>query len=136
MRISSRSEYGLRAMVYLARRPGASPVPLHEIARDEAIPSAFLERIFAGLRRGGLVSATRGVYGGYRLARVPEEISVADVMTALEGPLSLVGCVPDGSGCERLDGCTSREVWRRLDGAITRALTDITLKDLTMEARP
>jgi Rrf2 family transcriptional regulator, cysteine metabolism repressor len=134
VRISSRSEYGLRAMVYLARRPSGAPVPLPEIARDEAIPTAFLERILAGLRRGGLVSATRGVYGGYQLARGPEEISVADVMAALEGPLSLVGCVPDDGGCERVDGCASREVWRRLDQAITHALTGITLRDLTTEA--
>lgn len=123
-------------MIYLARHPGGTPIPLPEIARDEAIPVAFLERIFAGLRRGGLVSATRGACGGYRLARVPEDISVADVMAALEGPLSLVGCVPDDGGCERVDGCASREVWRRLDQAITHALTDITLKDLTTEAAP
>lgn len=121
-------------MVYLARRPGDTPVPLPEIARDEAIPTAFLERILAGLRRSGLVNATRGVYGGYQLARVPEEISVADVMTALEGPLSLVGCVPNDGRCDRVDGCASREVWRRLDQAITRSLTAITLKDLTTEA--
>jgi Rrf2 family cysteine metabolism transcriptional repressor len=121
-------------MVYLARRPREAPVPLPEIARDESIPAAFLERIFAGLRRGGLVSATRGAYGGYQLARVPEAISVADVMAALEGPLSLVGCVPDGDRCDRVDGCASREVWQRLDQAITRSLTAITLKDLTTEA--
>ena len=69
MRISSRCEYGLRAMVYLAARQEERPVPLPEIAAGEGIPAAFLERILARLRDGGLIKATRGVSGGYQLAR-------------------------------------------------------------------
>jgi len=134
VRISSRCEYGLRAMVYLAGQTGEAPVPLPEIASSEAIPTAFLERIFARLRDGGLVRATRGVSGGYRLAKGPAEISVADVIEAVEGPLCLVGCLPDGGACARSIGCASRQVWRRLDEVITEALTAITLSDLTMEA--
>lgn len=134
MRISSRCEYGVRAMVYLAARDDEQPVPLSTIAASEAIPMAFLERILAGLRNGGLVLTARGVSGGYRLARSAEQISVADVVEALEGPLSLVGCLPDGQGCERAGGCASRQVWRRLDDAISGALGAITLEDLKMEA--
>jgi DNA-binding IscR family transcriptional regulator len=111
MRISSRCEYGLRAMVFLAAREDGRPVPLPEIAAGEGIPAPFLERILARLRESGLV-------------------------TALEGPLSLVGCVPDDGGCERAESCASRVVWRRLDSAISGALSSITLEDLTREAVP
>ncbi len=134
MRISSRCEYGLRAMVYLAGRDDGRPVPLPEIAGDENIPAPFLERILAKLRENGLVKATRGVSGGYQLALPASGIAVGDVVTALEGPLSLVGCVPDDGACERAESCASRVVWRRLDSAISGALNSITLEDLTREA--
>jgi Rrf2 family transcriptional regulator, cysteine metabolism repressor len=134
VRISSRCEYGLRAMVFLASRVDDGPVPLPEIAQREAIPAPFLERILARLRRGGLVRATRGVSGGYELARPAAAIAVGDVVTALEGPLSLVGCVPDEGGCQRAESCASRVVWRRLDSAISGALNGITLEDLSREA--
>ena len=136
MRISSRCEYGLRAMVYLAARGGEHPVPLPEIAAEEGIPAPFLERILARLREGGLVKATRGVTGGYQLARESAGIAVGDIVTALEGPLSLVGCVPDEEACARAESCASRVVWRRLDTAISGALNGITLEDLTREAVP
>lgn len=136
MRISSRCEYGLRAMVFLAAQGEARPISLNEIAAGEGIPAPFLERILARLREGGLVKTTRGVSGGYQLARAPRSIPVGDVVTALEGPLSLVGCVPDDGACERAESCASRVVWRRLDTAISGALNGITLEDLTMEAAP
>ncbi len=136
MRISSRCEYGLRAMVYLAARGDGHPVPLPEIAAEEGIPAPFLERILARLREGGLVKATRGVTGGYQLARESAGIAVGDIVTALEGPLSLVGCVPDEEACARAESCASRVVWRRLDKAISGALNGITLEDLTREAVP
>jgi Rrf2 family protein len=123
-------------MVYLAGRGDDRPVPLPEIAAGEGIPAPFLERILARLRESGLVKATRGVSGGYQLGREPGAIAVGDVVTALEGPLSLVGCVPDDGGCERAESCASRVVWRRLDSAITGALNSITLEDLTREAVP
>jgi Rrf2 family protein len=123
-------------MVYLAGRGGDRPVPLPEIAAGEGIPAPFLERILARLRESGLVKATRGVSGGYQLGREPGAIAVGDVVTALEGPLTLVGCVPDDGGCERAESCASRVVWRRLDSAITGALNSITLEDLTREAVP
>ena len=123
-------------MVYLAARDRRGPVPLPEIAHDESIPAPFLERILARLRTSGLVRTTRGVSGGYELARPAGAIAVGDVVTALEGPLSLVGCLPDDQSCERAESCASRVVWRRLDSAITGALNGITLEDLTREAVP
>lgn len=120
-------------MVFLARREDGKPVPLTEIVGGEGIPGPFLERILARLRDAGLVATTRGVSGGYQLARRPESIDVLDVVTALEGPLSLIGCLPDDSACERSDSCASRAAWRRLDAAISEALSSVTLHDLTVE---
>ena len=136
MRISSRCEYGLRAMIYLARAAGDDPVPLTEIAHREDMPTAFLERILARLRDGGLVASTRGASGGYRaVARPPRAISVGRHRhRASRGPLSLVGCLPDEGGCARAGSCASQRVWRRLDDAISGALGDISLDELSVEA--
>ncbi|MEZ5125644.1 MAG: Rrf2 family transcriptional regulator [Thermoleophilia bacterium] len=131
MRVSSRCEYGLRAMVYLARQEPRTPVPLTEIVAQEGIPGPFLERILAQLRESGLVSTTRGVSGGYQLAREANSIAVGQIVTALEGPLTVVGCVPDGAACERSQSCASRAAWRALDAAISDALNGVTLGDLT-----
>ena len=120
-------------MVYLAEHAGARPVPLTEIVTHEGIPGPFLERILAQLRESGLVMTTRGVCGGYQLALGTDAIPVGDIVTALEGPLALVDCVPDASGCERSQSCVSRTVWSRLDNAVNGALNGITLKDLTAE---
>jgi Rrf2 family protein len=133
VRISSRGRYGLRAMIYLAGHEGAHPVPLSEIAASEGISPAFLERIAAQLRSAGLVSATRGAAGGYRLTRQAAEISVADVVVALEGPLDLLDCVHDAGVCGRRDACPSRRALTRLDEAVEAALAGVTLNDLVTE---
>lgn len=123
-------------MVYLAQQEDEKPVPLTEIVAHEGIPGPFLERILARLREGGLVSTTRGVSGGYRLARDPQAIAVGDIVTTLDGPLTLIGCVPDDGACERSHSCASRTVWRQLDNAISVALDSITLDDLTTDQEP
>jgi Rrf2 family protein len=133
MKITSRTEYGLRAMVYLAGRSGEGPTPLTEISNSEGIPAPFLERILAQLREAGLVRATRGASGGYALARSPGSVAVADVVIALEGPLALVECMQPDRSCVRAEGCASRVLWRRLDDAITEALEGISLEDLVAE---
>ncbi len=133
MKITSRTEYGLRAIVYLAGRRGDAPAPLAEIAGNEGIPGPFLERILGSLRDAGLVRTTRGASGGYSLARSPERVAVADVVIALEGPLTLVDCVGSDRSCVRAEGCASRVLWRRLDDAITDALAGVSLADLASE---
>ena len=133
MHISSRCRYGLRAMLYLALRDDDRPVPLSEIAGAEAIPAPFLERVVAGLRSAGLVTATRGAAGGYRLSRPAAQITAADVVTALDGSVDLAACVHDDEACRRSSSCLSRRVWTRLDEAIVAALAGVTLQDLVAE---
>ena len=134
MRITSRCEYGLRAMIFLARGRDCVPIPLRDIAVAEGLPNAFLERILARLRDAGLVATTRGAGGGYRLAKEAEAISVGDIVTAIEGPLSLVECLSDDRQCARSRGCASRQVWRSLDEAISGALAGISLDQVAAGA--
>jgi len=120
-------------MLYLALCGDARPVPLSEIAVAEAIPAPFLERVVAGLRSAGLVTATRGASGGYQLSRAPAQITAADVVTALDGSVDLAACVHDNEACGRSGSCLSRRVWTRLDEAIVGALAGLTLEDLVAE---
>ncbi len=133
MRISSRSEYGLRALLYMARCSAPGPVPLSEIAAAEDMPAAFLERILAKLRDAGLVRTTRGVAGGYELARPAAEISAGDVVAVLESDRSIVECLEGPDVCSRTATCRARSAWRRLDEAVAGALAAITIEELNQE---
>jgi Rrf2 family protein len=90
MKLSTREQYGVRAMVELARFYGQGPLPLTEVSRLQNISLAYLEQIVASLREAELVVSTRGAHGGYHLAREPQAITVGDVLRALEGPIAPV----------------------------------------------
>ncbi len=87
MRVSAKSDYALRALLELATRPGSPAVSADDIGRTQGIPHGFLQAILADLRRAELVTSQRGPAGGWRLARAPETITVADVIRAIDGPL-------------------------------------------------
>lgn len=91
MRISKKAEYALRALVAMARPPTRS-WSIHEIASGERIPIKFLEQILLALRRGGVLNSKRGVGGGYTLVRVPEDISLGEVVAIFDGPLAPIAC--------------------------------------------
>src|ERR1019366_827586 len=100
MMFSTKAEYGVRVMVELARRGEGDPVPLTEIAAHDGLPLAYLEHLAARLRQAGLVGSRRGSRGGYLLARSPTEITMAEVVEALEGSIAPIECIsqsPDGS---------------------------------------
>jgi Rrf2 family protein len=126
MRLTAKSEYGLLALMHLARTCGAEPVSARGIAEAENIPIKFLEQLFAQLRRAGLVTAKRGAHGGFILGRPAEEITVLDVVEALEGPLSPSPC--DGSTtCSRSSGCAAAGVWNEASTALRGVLGRATL---------
>jgi len=135
---STKSEYGVRVMVELARRGGAEPVALAEIAEHEGLPLAYLEHLVARLRRAGLIESRRGAHGGYLLARAPGEITMAEVVEALEGRIAPVECItssPDGTiRCTRESDpehvCTTKLLWARVRGSIVRTLEQTTLAEL------
>ena len=135
---STKSEYGVRVMVQLARHKGAGPVALAEIAQAENLPLAYLEQLMSRLRKAALVSSTRGAHGGYELAREPAAITMAEVVHALEETIVPMQCVSD-LGASRmlcnheLDGyenCATKLLWTRVQGGIERALEQTTLAEL------
>ena len=96
MRVSAKSDYALRALIELAARADSGPVSAEELGRAQEIPHNFLQAILADLRRAGIVISQRGQAGGWRMARPPEDVSVADVIRAVDGPLvSVYGLRPE-----------------------------------------
>ena len=138
MMFSTKAEYGIRVMVELARRAGAAPIPLAEIAEHDGLPLAYLEHLVARLRKAGLVDSRRGSRGGYMLARPSEEITMAEVVEALEGSIAPIECIsqaPDGSiVCSRESSpdhvCPTKLLWTRVRFSIVSTLRETTLADL------
>ena len=133
MKVSTRGEYGVRAMVALAKNYGNGPMSIAAISRASSIPTAYLEQLIGPLRRAELVESKRGAQGGYLLARSPELIRVGDVYRVMEGPVAPMDCVSEDESqqtCPLIDGCETRPVWLRMRDAITDALDSITLQDL------
>jgi Rrf2 family cysteine metabolism transcriptional repressor len=131
MRFTAREQTGLRAMIALARRYGQGPVALSEIARSQELPLPYLEQIAASLRRAGLLGSVRGAKGGYLLTRDPAEISISEVLSALEGQLVSLEClVPGGSACGRESGCEVRCVWLRVQDCLQETLGGMMLADV------
>jgi Rrf2 family cysteine metabolism transcriptional repressor len=138
MMFSTRSEYGVRVMIQLARRRGSGPVPLTEIATAESLPLAYLEQLVSRLRKAALVSSTRGAHGGYELSRDPAEITMAEVVLALEGSLIPMQCFDELGGTrvscnhteDGFENCATKLLWTRVHGGVSRALEQTTLAEL------
>jgi Rrf2 family cysteine metabolism transcriptional repressor len=147
MMFSTKAEYGVRVMVELARRAGNAPdgvesvVPLAEIAEHDGLPLAYLEHLVARLRKAGLIDSRRGSRGGYMLARGAEQITMAEVVEALEGSIAPIECISQASDgrvvCSRESGrvgsdsvCPTKLLWTRVRFSIVRTLRETTLAEL------
>lgn len=135
MQFSAKEYYGLRAMTEWARRYGEGPVSVAEVADAEGLPVPYLEQIIPSLRESGLLLSTRGARGGYTLARPPREVSVADVIRALEGEVVSLRCADADVSCARLDQCAARTVWEHVNTLVVSALEHTTLADLAQGGR-
>ncbi len=124
-----RGDYGIRAVLDLAEHYGGGLVQNSDIAARQSIPEPYLHQLLLALRKSGLVRSVRGPKGGHALARSPEELTLAEVMEALEGPISQ-DCADDVSGCARRDGCALRLVWKGVDQATKRILSSTTIAQL------
>jgi Rrf2 family protein len=147
---STKGEYGVRMLVQLARRwdgEASVPISLAEVAADEDLPRAYLEQLAIPLREAGIVHSTRGARGGYALARPPAEITLAEALRALEGPLAPMICASEdpaeSHACLRLGACSVNGLWVKVRDAISGVLDTTTLADLVprphlveLEARP
>ena len=130
MKISTRSRYGLRAILELAMEYGKGPLQIKIIAERQEISNKYLEQIMAILKSVGLVRSIRGAKGGYILAKEPKNIRISDVFVALEGPLLTVDCVDHPEFCTRCTDCVTRHVWTEIQDSIMNVMTAITLQDL------
>lgn len=137
MKISTRSEYGIRVLLNLARAGDDQPVSLASVARNERLPHAYLEQLVADLRRAGLVTATRGQSGGYRLGMPADQISMATVIRSLDGPLLEMPCagVNSGERCDRREPCSVHDAYERLWESIDGTLGATNLAELAERAQ-
>lgn len=129
MKLSTRGKYGLYAMYYLAEHKDEGPQSLQSIA-STGVPKQYLEQLLGNLRRAGLIHSVRGAQGGYQIARPPGEITILDVIDAMEGPLELSECMTDEGHCDRSCQCPVRRVWQKLTDSINRELADVTLDEM------
>lgn len=135
MKISKRTQYGLRAMVYLADpKLKDKPCPLQKISKQKGIPFDFLEKIFAKLKKANLVKAKKGVQGGYFLANSANKIKVGQIIKTLEGTMAPVLCIAKEKEkrfpCPRKKKCKTIDVWKKIRDALSSTLNSITLADL------
>jgi Rrf2 family transcriptional regulator, cysteine metabolism repressor len=131
MRLTAKSEYGVLAAIDLACHYGSGPVSAREIAERRGIPPRFLEQIFVSLRRADLVTAVRGAKGGFALSRAPGDISVLDVVEALEGPLASSLCDQSrDESCGKSHTCAAAPVWARATSALREVFATTTLASL------
>lgn len=136
MKVSARAEYGLRALIDLARHYGEGPVQSHEIAARQGLPEPYLNQLMTSLRRAGLVASKRGPMGGHALARSPQEISLREAFEVLEGSSAPWWCVEvDEPDCAYAAGCGLRPVWQAINVAVQQVLTDLSLADISARVR-
>jgi len=130
LKLSTRTRYGTRALLDLARHQRDKPVQLKEIARRQNISLHYLEHIITPLVGAGIVRSTRGARGGLQISKKPDQIKLSEVVTLLEGAITPVDCVMDPESCNRSDFCVTRDVWGEMKDAIDKTLDSITLQDL------
>lgn len=130
MKITQAGEYGLLALIYLARQPEGRLAMADEIARAEEIPKGFLAKILQTLNRSGILRSRQGAKGGFALSRQPEEISVLDVIEAIEGRIAFQRCLEQTPDCDRMDNCTLCAVFTEAQNRVTDIFAQMTLHDL------
>ena len=142
MKLSSTSDYGIRALIDLAQHDHGSPIPSSEIAQRQGIPTSLAGQVLGRLRAAGFIASARGAQGGHQLAVAADEIRLDRVVEALEGPLTLADCLErgaqNGRASERCTGAAAQvRLWDDVRAAIVDVLADRTIADLAAEsARP
>ncbi len=131
MKLNTRVRYGLRLLVELAKANDI--VKLKDVASKEGISLLYLRQVVVPLEATGLVRSVRGAGGGYVLTRSPCEISLFDIVTALDGPQVLVDCLTDESVCDRVPSCAARRIWSKLQDSLHSFLKSVTLAEIVKE---
>lgn len=136
MKISARTRYGLRILLDIAQHmQNESPRTIGAIASSQDISAAFISRLAVPLKRARIINAERGVGGGLRLARPPEDITLLDISRTLNGPVSVLKCISAPKTCKRHAKCPARYIWTDLNATIENALAAVTLADVMNRTR-
>ena len=132
MKVSAKEQHGLRAMAELAGRYGQGPVSLGEIADALGVSLDYLEQVVPSMRDAGLLRSTRGAHGGYQLALPPDQITVGQVLQALDGEILPIRCLGADQkvSCIRSPTCAARAVWETVHRRVVETLNGMTLADL------
>jgi Rrf2 family protein len=129
MKLSTKGRYGVKAMVELAINYGATPISIKTISARQNISECYLEQLFAPLRKAKLINSIRGAQGGYVLNKEPKNITVAEIIYILEGPIEIADCI-EGSTCDNVDFCATRLLWEKIKNSIDDVMKSITLQDI------
>jgi Rrf2 family protein len=133
MKLTMKSDYGLRAMIDLAQHYGKVPVQCSDIARRQDIPEYYLDQLLMALRKAGLVRSMRGPQGGHLLTKQPSQILMGEVIHALDGIVAPMDCVPDPDSCSQSAGCALRKVWQQVDEFTQHLVMHTTLEELAKQ---
>lgn len=140
MKVSTKGDYGIRALIELAHHYNAGndagTIQSAEIAARQHIPEPYLDQLLTNLRRAGFIRSVRGPQGGHALVRPPASVSVREVIEALEGSLSPIDCLDGSSACTRAGGCAQRALWEEVRDATAAILERTTIADLAARERP
>ena len=129
MKLSTKGRYRVKAMVELAINYGGAPLSIKTISKRQNISEYYLEQLFSPLRKAKLITSIRGAQGGYVLSREPKDITVAEIMYVLEGPIEIAECI-DGVSCDNLDCCATRLLWANIKNSIDDVMKSVTLQDI------
>ncbi len=130
MKLSTKVRYGVRLMLDLALHASEGPVALKDIAEREEISEKYLSNLVPLLRNTGLIHSVRGPGGGYSLARQPREITLKEIVLALEGPICLVDCMEKPKLCQRSEQCVMRDIWSEITWVMREAMESVTLETI------
>jgi Rrf2 family protein len=133
LRLSKKADYALMAMKHLATRPDGGSASAREIAEQYDIPIELMAKVLQRLARRGLLTSHQGTRGGYRLSRAAAVISVADVIQAIDGPLTVTACSTDDENCGQFAKCSVRDPLWRIKDRIVAALTTCSLQEMSMD---
>lgn len=137
MKLSTKGRYGLRALVDLALNSEPDAVSISSIALRQGISERYLEQLMAKLKKAGIIASFRGALGGYVLARDPKDITIGDILRALEGNLNAVDCpaIMEAGNCTGSEHCAAKMVWKKINDVINQTVNSIRLSDLIEEQK-
>jgi Rrf2 family iron-sulfur cluster assembly transcriptional regulator len=130
MKLSTRSRYGTRMMIDLAQHYAQGPVQIGEIAKRQGISVKYLEQLIIPLKKANFIKSVRGPRGGHILAKLPEDVTVGEIVKVLEGETSLSRCVENPEICDRSEACPTRDIWGTATRAMFNELDSFTLSDV------